>query len=144
MAVELLVHEGALHQPLAVVEDAVDLDSRDVAPQRGELALLDGRHLALGIEHVDVDAIDAEEAVGHGRPRVAAGGYEHVDLLVSALLADEVLQQARHEAGADVLEGQRGTVEELQRIDAFALQCCCVRAGLDLHDGAVKLQGVIY
>ena len=76
---EFLVHESALDEALAVVEDTVDLDGRDVTPERRELALLNGRNLAFGIEDVDVDAVHAKETVGDGRPGVAGGGYQDID-----------------------------------------------------------------
>ena len=140
--VEFLVHEGALHHCLAIVEDTVHLDGGDVLSQGGELALLDGRDLALGVEHVDVDAGDAKETVGHGRTGVAGGGNKDIDLrsssfllgitqtslvllklrasvykAVSSLLLVEIAQQAGHEACAHVLEGQCGAVEEFQGVD---------------------------
>ena len=133
MAVQLVVHEGRLDQPLAVVEDAIDLDGGDVLSEGGELALLNGADLALGVEHVDVDAVDAEEAVGHGRAGVARCGHEHVDLLAAAFHAYEVLQQSGHEPCADVLEGERRSVEELERVDVVG----------DGYDGAVEAERVV-
>ena len=125
MLVQLIVHEGRLHQGLTVVEHAVHLDGGDVLAQRRELALLDGAHLTLGVEHIDVDAVDAQEAVGNSRACVAAGSHQHVHLLPGTLLADEVLQQTGHEAGANVLERQRGAVEQLKGVDAV----CYLRYG---------------
>lgn len=71
MLVEFLVHKGILHQSLAVVEDTVDLYSRDVLPEGRKLALLDFRHLTLRIKYIDVDAVDTEKTVGHGRAGIA-------------------------------------------------------------------------
>ena len=91
VVVQLLVHEGTLHQRLAIVEHAVHLDGGDVLAECGELALLNGRHLSLGIEHIHVDALHAQESVGNGRTRVAAGGHQHVHLFRLALFLDEIL-----------------------------------------------------
>ena len=44
------------------------------------------------------------------------------------------MQQARHEACADVLEGECGAVEEFE----------CVDVRLHLNEGSVELEGVIY
>ena len=121
MAIQLFVHKGRLHQRLTVVEHAVHLDGGDVLAQRRELALLNRAYLALRIEHIDVDAVNAEEAVGNGRTRVATGSHEDVYRSLSFFLfplsSDKVLQQTRHKACADILEGEGGTMEELQGID---------------------------
>ena len=79
MLVQFLVHEGRLYQRLTIVEDTIYLDSGNVLPQCGKLALLDGRNLTFGIEHINVDALYAQESVGHCATCVAAGSYEHVD-----------------------------------------------------------------
>ena len=89
--------------------------------------------LALGVEHVDVYAFNAEESVGHGTACVARGGNEDIDLFVSSLTTDEVLEQTCHEACADVFEGECGTVKEFERIDIV----------LDLDCGYVKAEGVV-
>ena len=115
--VEFLVHEGALHHCLAIVEDTLHLYGGDVLPEGGELALLDGRDLALGIEHVDMDAGDTEETVGNGRTRIAGGGNKNIDQSVASLLLVEIAKQACHEACAHVLEGQCGSMEKFQGID---------------------------
>ena len=124
--IQFLIHKGRLYQCLAVVEHTVYLDSRDVLAQCGELALLNGTDLALRIEHINVDAVNAEEAVGYGRTRVATGSHEYVHRFVCCdviatyrTVTQEVLQQTGHKAGTDVLEGEGGAVEELQRIDAL-------------------------
>ena len=112
VGIEVSIHESGLDEPLAVVKDAIDLDGGDIASECGELAFLDGRDLALGVEDVNVDALDTEESVGDGRARVARGGDEYVDRLVCPLIGlDEVLQQSRHEAGPYVLEGEGRAVE---------------------------------
>ena len=79
-----------------------------------------------------MDALHAEEAIGHGTARVARGGYKNVDEL-GAFLSDEILQQTCHEAGTNVLEGEGGAVEEFQGVD---------RRG-DLYNGTVERQGLI-
>ena len=92
MLIELSVHEGVLHEGLTIVEHTIDLNGRDVLAQRGELALLNGRDLTLRIEHIDMDAIDAEETVGYSRARISRGGHEDVHLLAFAFLLDKVLE----------------------------------------------------
>ena len=81
MFVQLLVHERTFHQTLAVVEDPVHLNGRDVLSQRGELTLLDRTDFTLGVEHVDMDALYSQEAVGHGRTCVAARGDKDIDFV---------------------------------------------------------------
>ncbi len=80
VAVELLVHERRLHQCLAVVESAVDLQRGNVLPESGELTFLYRAYLPFGIEHVDVNALDTEKSVGNGAARVARGGNKHIHL----------------------------------------------------------------
>ena len=140
VGLEVRVHESALDEGLTVVEHAVDLNSRNVLPERSELALLDGRHLALGVEDVDVDALHAEETVGDGRTRIAGGGHKDIDrrpALGPSRRGGErgkaPLQEPRHEASAHILEGKRGTVEEFERVD--------VR--LDLDNRRVEREGVV-
>ena len=99
-----------LDQGLAVVEHTVYLDGGDVLSQCGELAFLDRTDLALGVEYIDVDAVDTKETVGDCRTRVTAGGDEHIDLS-GTLLTDEILKEACHETGTDILECQGGTME---------------------------------
>ena len=59
-------------------------------------------------------------------------------------MTQEILQQARHEAGTNILEGQGGTMEEFQGVDILALQASFGRAVLDLDHRAGELQGVVY
>ena len=130
--VEVGVEECLLHERLAVVEGAVYLQRGDVAPEGSELLLLDVADLPLGVEHVDADALDAEEAVCHGAPGVTGRGDEHMDR-ASAFAADEVAQQTCHEACADVLECQRRSVIKFERVDAVG----------DLHERDVEVECVV-
>ena len=61
-----MVNGVILDKCLTVVEHAVHLQCGDVLAERGELALLYAAHLTLGVKHVDVDAVNAEEAIGYG------------------------------------------------------------------------------
>ena len=133
MLVQLSVHKGVLHEGLTVVEHAIYLDGSDVIAQCGELALLNRTDLSLRIEHVNMDSIDTQEAVGNGRSRVARGGHEHIHLLTFVLLLNEILQESRHESGAHILEGEGRTVEQFEGIDIV----------LDLHHRTVERQGVV-
>ena len=86
-------------------------------------------------------AVNTEEAVGNGGARVSRCGYEDIHLaavvLTAAarlsLLAQEILQQTRHEACADILEGECGTVEEFEGVDVVR----------DFDNGAVELKRII-
>ena len=82
MLVQLSVHEGVLNQRLAIVEDTIDLNGRNVLTQRGELALLNGADLALRIKHIDVDALYTEETVGDGRAGITTGSSWKLELLL--------------------------------------------------------------
>lgn len=77
-------------------------------------------------------SVDAEKPVGDGGAGVAACSHEDMDH-VAALAADEVLEQACHEACSDILESESGAMEEFERPDA----------SLDFHQGAVELQSVV-
>ena len=133
--VQFLVHECRLDQRLTVVKDAVYLDGCDILAQRGELTLLDGADLALRIEHIDVDTLHAQESVGNSTSRVTAGSHQHVDKVTSRTRKTcKIAQQAGHEACADILEGQRGSVEQLQRINLVS----------HLDYRAIKRQRVIH
>ena len=94
----------------------VYFDGGDVVAQRGELTLLDAAHLPLGIEHVDIDTVYTKKTIGNSRSRIATRGHENV---YCAFAADEMAEHAGHETGADILESQRGTMEEFERIDVF-------------------------
>ena len=50
------IRERGLHERLAVVEGAVDLERADVVAPARELVLLARRHLALREQHADADA----------------------------------------------------------------------------------------
>ena len=69
-----------------------------------------------------MNTIHSEEAVGNGRARVAAGGYEYVDVALSlapcSLPLYEILQQSCHESCTNILEGEGRTMEELKGVDA--------------------------
>ena len=132
MLVQLLVHERRFYQRLAVVEHAIHLKGSDVLTEGSKLALLNLAHLALWIEHVNMDSLHAEEAIGYGRTRITRCCYEHVHFLL-AFLAYEVLKQTSHETGTHILEGEGRTMEQLQRVDVW----------LHLNHWAVESQGVI-
>ena len=133
MLVELLIHERRLYQRLAVVEHAVYLEGCDVLAEGSELALLNLAHLALRIEHVDMDSVNAEETVGNSRTGIARCSYEHIYLFL-AFLTYEVLQETGHEARTHILEGEGRTMEQLERVDVW----------LYLNYRAVECQGIIY
>ena len=133
MLVQLLVHERRLNQSLAVVENAIYLKGCDVLTEGSELALLNLANLALWIKHVNVDSLYTEETIGNSRTRITRCCYEHVDLLFT-FLSNEVLEQASHETGTYILEGESRTMEQLQGVDIW----------LYLYNRAVECQGIIY
>ena len=79
-----------------------------------------------------MDAIHPEESVSYCAASVAAGGNEHVHLLL-AFLTDEVLQQSCHESCAHIFECECRSVEEFEAVDIL----------LHLHYWAVELKGVV-
>ena len=114
VAVQLFVHKGRLHQSLAVVENPINLDSRYVTSKSRELTLLYVTDLALGVKHLDMDALYAEETIGHSRACVAAGRHEDVDLLGTRcfwLLINKVLQKTGHKTSSYILESKGRAVE---------------------------------
>ena len=131
--VQLLVHERRLNQSLAVVEHTIHLKGCDVLTEGSELALLNLANLALWIKHVNVDSLYTEETIGNSRTRITRCCYKYVDLLFT-FLANEVLEQASHETGTYILEGECRTMEQLQRVDIW----------LYLYNRAVECQGIIY
>ena len=133
--VEVGIHEGGLHEGLTVVEDAIHLNGRDVLAKCGELTLLDGTDLALGIEHIDVDALYTEEAVGYSRTCVARGGNENIDGPSPGLTRGgrEILEQTGHEAGTHILESKCGAVEEFEGVDVL----------LHTDNGAIERQRIV-
>ena len=133
MLIELSIHEGILHQRLAIVEHTIYLYGGNVLAKGGKLALLNGADLTLGIEYIYMNAVDTEESVSHSRTCVTRGGYEHIHLLPLALLTDEVLQQARHKAGTHILESEGRSMKEFEGVDIV----------FHLGHRAVERQGVV-
>ena len=131
--VQLLVHERRLNQSLAVVENAIYLKGCDVLTEGSELALLNLANLSLWIKHVNVDSLYTEETIGNGRTRITRCCYENVDFLFT-FLTNEVLEQASHETGTYILEGECRTMEQLQGVDIW----------FNLYNRAVECQGIIY
>ena len=132
MSIEFLIHEGTLHESLTVIENAINLYGRDVLTESCELTLLNGRHLALGIEDIYVNTIHTQEAIGHCRARIAGGSNEDVHF-APAVGGSEVTEQARHKPCTHILKGQRGAMEEFKGIDIV----------LHVHHRGVEGEGVI-
>ena len=128
------IHKGILDEGLTIVEHTVNLNSSDVLSQCGELALLNRRDLTLGIEHIHMDAVNPQETISNGRAGITAGSHKDIDLLIALLLTDKILQQASHETGTHILEGEGRTMKQFEGIDIF----------LYLNHRAVERQGVIH
>ena len=142
MVVQFLIHKGVLHQCLTVVKHAIYLNGRDVLAQGSELTFLNRTHLSFGVEHIYMYALNAEEAISHGRTCVATGSNEHVDLSRTSITSgtsitratSKISQQARHEPSTHILEGEGWSVEQLQGIDTIRY----------LHHWAVERQCIIH
>ena len=130
--VQLLIHECRLYQSLAVVEYAIHLKGRDVLTQGSKLALLNLAHLALWIEHVNMDSLHAEETIGNGRTSITRCSHEYVHFFLT-LLTNKILKQTGHETSTHILEGESRTMEQLQRVDIW----------LHLNHWAVERQSII-
>ena len=114
---ELRVGEGELHQPLAIVEVTVHLDRGDIIAPAGELAFLERRNAALGIED---DRADRASVFGGATDRsagVARGGGEDGQRLG----AGETVETGEQEARAEILEGAGRPVEQLERAQGRAV-----------------------
>ena len=108
---DLLVIESLLDERLAVIEGAAHSDGPDVAAEGAEQLLLQGADLALRIEHADIDVLEAEEGMCDSSAGVSGGRGQDGDLPV----ARNLLKAPCHEACAEVLERERGAVEQLKR-----------------------------
>ena len=126
MRAQLVVGERLLDQPLAVVERAVNRHGEDVVAERRHLRFLDVADLALRIEHDDARVGNAVERLRDGAAGVARRGDENRQRRA----VREVVQQARLDAGADVLEGEGRPVKQLERPHAFG--------DLDERDGEIE------
>ena len=80
-----------------------------------------------------MDSLYTEETIGNGRTCITRCCYENVDLLFT-FLTNEILEQASHETGTYILEGESRTMEQLQGVDIW----------LYLYNRAVECQGIIY
>ena len=109
------VGEERLHDALRVVERPGERDVEDVVVQDARhLQLLHGRDAPRGMEDEDADALAAAQAVDGGGAGVAGGGDDDVEL--AAALAEDVLEEVAEELQREVLERERGAVEELQQV----------------------------
>ena len=113
---QFAVEEGGLHQPLAVVEGAVDLQRGNVVAEGGELLFLEPGDLALRIEDDHPRPRHPVEGGGDRAAGVAGSGDQHGQLAV--LAAGQPGHQPGHEARAEILEGERRPVEELEDVIA--------------------------
>ena len=130
---ERQVAEQGLHDELAVVEAALDRQVEHVGVEDGRhLALLQVADAAVRMHDEDVDALLAAHAADGGGARVAAGGREDVEAAVAFF--EDFLEQAAEELEGDVLEGQGGTVEELEDMEMAHL---AHGADVGMGEGAV-------
>ncbi len=112
---ERQVVEQRLHQELAVVKAAFHGQVEDIVVEhRSHLPLLQGADAAFGVHDENPDARLSADAGDGGGTGVAAGGGQDVQAAVPFL--QDFLEQAAEKLQGDVLEGQRGAVEQLQHV----------------------------
>jgi hypothetical protein len=108
---ERQVVEQRLHQELAGVKAAFHGQVEDVVVEhRSHLPLLEGADAAFGVHDEDPDARLSADAGDGGGAGIAAGGGQDVEAAVAFL--QDFLEQAAEKLQGDVLEGQRGAVEQ--------------------------------
>ncbi len=108
------VVEHRLHEGLCVVEAALDRDVVDIGREhRGHLAALDIADPPLGVEHEDVDAFTPRHRVDRGRAGIAAGRADDGKVAVGA--GQELLEQQAEQLERDILERERGAVEQFEQ-----------------------------
>jgi hypothetical protein len=112
--IEGFVGEGLLDEALAVVESAGYFEGGNVLAQCGELFFLCLADAFQRIENDNADSRNAEKSVGHGASRVSGGGDENSER--ARFPADKITHEAGHEAGAKILESERGAVEEFEDV----------------------------
>ena len=115
---------------MTIVEGAghgVRPDVRSLPVEHRQLRFLRRADAAVRIQDDDARARDAVEGVRDGAAGIAGRRDDDGERLVAAMLRRH---QARHDARADVLEGERRTVKQLEREDA--------RLDLDERDREVQ------
>jgi len=106
------IAKGIFYEFLAIVEAAVYLECSDVFAIGRKLRFLDAADLAGGVKDDNVYAGHVVEAAGYGSAGITGGSDE--DGYGFGITLHEVAEAAAHEAGADVFEGEGGTVVELE------------------------------
>ncbi len=110
---EAVVVEHALHERLAVVEGAVDLERMDVVVVRGRHhPPLHVGDAAVRKQHVEIGAGAAAERFDRRAAGVARGRDHHGGAL--AALREDVVHQPAQELHRQILEGERRAVKQLQ------------------------------
>ena len=110
---EVEVSKRALHEPLAVVEAALDGDAMHVVVcDRGHLQLLQRADAPVRIHDEYVDGRPAADAGDGGAAGIAAGGAQDVQALPAPV--QDVVEELPEQLQGDVLESQGGPVEEFQ------------------------------
>ena len=112
--VKLLVGEGLFDEALTIVEAAGDFQGGDVLAEGRELLFLSFADAFGRIEDDDADTGDIEKSVGDSAAGVTRGGHEDGEL--PRFAADEIAHEASQKTSAKILEGESGTVEELEDV----------------------------
>src|SRR4051812_5665535 len=124
------VRERFARQPVAVVEaagDRVGADIRPFAVEHRQLRFLGRTHPAVRIQDDDTGVGSAMKRVADGAAGIAGGRHQDRERIVATV---QRRHQPRHCSRADVLEGERRPVEQLERVDA----------GLDLDERNREIQ----
>ena len=130
--VQFVIHKGCFHQRLAVVKRSVHLQGCNIPPQRSELFFLYLADFSLRIEHIHMNPLYPQKAIGYRTTGISGSGNEHIHLF-PPLFPDEVSQQTGHKPSTYIFKSQCRTVEKLQGIDVL----------LHRHQRDIKIQRII-
>jgi hypothetical protein len=111
---ERLMPEHRLHQRLRIIEAAFDRDIVHIRREHGRhLPALYLRHAALRMQHEDIDLGPARQRIDRSRASIAGGRAD--DGQVRVALVEEAFEQQPEELKCDILERQRGAMEQLKQ-----------------------------
>jgi len=128
--------EQVLNAGLGVVEITVDGDNVGViAAGGGHLQLLHIANAIGGEEHRAAGAGHVLEALQGRLAGIAAGGHQDTHLALLAVFAGGEGGQVGQQLQRHILEGQRGTVEQLQHVGVI------IQLAQGRHGGIVELGG---
>ena len=116
-SLEIGVGGDALHEVLAVIEDAPHREIEDVGVvERIHLRGLEPAHLAERREHEHANAPFPAHRVLRGRSGIARGRAEYVERFAAA--AERVLEEIAEQLHRDILEREGRAVRQPEKVDA--------------------------